>query len=92
MGATRLRSDHPSAETPEVSQPGPLSNGETEVLDRTNLDVEEEDSALVVIPGATTLNEVVDVLNLLGTSPRDLISILQAMSQGGLLVADIYRM
>lgn len=80
------------AETPEASQPGPLSNGETEVLDRTNLGVEEEDSALVVIPGATTLNEVVDVLNILGTSPRDLISILQAMSQGGLLVADIYRM
>ena len=80
------------AETPEASQPGPLSGGETELLDRTNLDIEEEDSALVVVPGATTLNEVVDVLNLLGTSPRDLISILQAMSQGGLLVADIYRM
>jgi len=80
------------AETPEASQPGPLSNGSTELLDRTNLQVEEGDSALLLVPGATTLNEVVDVLNLLGTTPRDLISILQAMSQAGLLVADIYRM
>jgi len=80
------------AETPEASQPGPLSLGDTEVLDRTNLDIEEGDGALFVVPGATTLNEVVDVLNLLGTTPRDLISILQAMSQAGLLVAEIYRM
>lgn len=80
------------AETPEASQPGPLSNGTTEVLDRTELNVEEGDAPLIVVPGATTLNEVVDVLNLLGTTPRDLISILQAMSQAGLLVAEIYRM
>lgn len=80
------------AETPEVSQPGPLSNGETTTLDRTDLSVEEEDRALTMIPGAVTLQEVVDVLNLLGTTPRDMISILQSMAEGGLLVAEIRRM
>ncbi len=45
-----------------------------------------------MIPGAVTLQEVVEVLNVLGTTPRDLIGILQAMSQGGLLVAEIRRM
>lgn len=80
------------AETPEVSQPGPLSQGRTEVVDRTALDVEEQTGGLVLVPGAVTLQEVVDVLNVLGTSPRDMISILQAMSQGGLLVAEIRRM
>lgn len=80
------------SETPEVSQPGPLSNGETEVLDRTNLDIEEEDAPVVLVPGAVSLQEVVDVLNVLGTSPRDLITILEALSEGGLLVAEIYRM
>ncbi len=80
------------AETPEVSQPGPLSNGETTTLDRTDLAVEEEDRALTMIPGAVTLQEVVDVLNVLGTTPRDMISILQAMAEGGLLVAEIRRM
>lgn len=80
------------AETPEVSQPGPLSNGQTREVPRTDLAVNEEDRALSVVPGATTLSEVVDVLNALGTTPRDLISILQAMQQGGMLVADIRRM
>jgi flagellar basal body P-ring protein FlgI len=35
---------------------------------------------------------VVDVLNVLGATPRELISILQAMAQGGLLEAEIRRM
>jgi len=80
------------AETPEASQPGPLSGGTTEKLARTNLTVDEENNALVLAPGAVTLQEVVDVLNVLGTTPRDMITILQAMSQGGTLLADIRRM
>jgi flagellar P-ring protein FlgI len=80
------------AETPAASQPGPLSTGSTQVLPRTNVNVEEENNALVLVPGAVNLQEVVDVLNVLGTTPRDLISILQAMSQGGMLEAEIRRM
>ncbi|MFT7484675.1 MAG: flagellar P-ring protein precursor FlgI [Candidatus Paceibacteria bacterium] len=80
------------AETPETSQPGPLSNGSTQNLDRTELNVEEEDAALTLTPGAGTLQEVVDVLNVLGTTPRDMITILQAMSQSGMLLAEIRRM
>lgn len=80
------------AETPVASQPGPFSGGTTQVLPRTDVNVEEEDNALVAIPSAATLQEVVDVLNVLGTTPRDLIGILQAMSQAGLLEAEIRRM
>lgn len=80
------------AETEEASQPGPLSQGTTQVLPRTDVAVEERDDPLVLVPGAVTLQEVVDVLNVLGATPRDLISVLQAMSQGGLLVAEIRRM
>jgi len=80
------------AETPEASQPGAFSDGTTAELARTALDVEEDNNGLVLVPGAVTLQEVVEVLNVLGTSPRDLISILQAMSQAGLLVAEIHRM
>lgn len=80
------------AETKEASQPGPLSGGTTEVLPRTDVDVTEENNGLVLIPGAVTLQEVVDVLNILGATPRDMISILSAMSDGGLLVAEIRRM
>jgi flagellar P-ring protein precursor FlgI len=80
------------AESAQTSQPGPLSGGTTRTNQRTALDVHEEDSALVFVPGAVTLQEVVDVLNVLGTTPRDLITILEAMAQGGLLEAEIRRM
>ncbi len=80
------------AETEEVSQPGPLSGGETVPVDRTDLEVVEENNPLRMIPRAVTLQEVVEVLNTLGATPRDLISILTAMQEGGLLVADIRRM
>jgi flagellar P-ring protein precursor FlgI len=80
------------AETPQTSQPGPLSAGTTTTTPRTDLKAHEENKALVVVPNAVTLQEVVDVLNVLGATPRDLISILQAMAQGGMLVAEIRRM
>lgn len=80
------------AETTETSQPGPFSNGRTEQNARTDLGVTEENNALTLVDGAVTLQEVVEVLNVLGTTPRDLISILQAMSQAGLLLATVERM
>ncbi len=79
------------AETPEVSQPGPFSDGVTTEVPRTELDVQEENNGLFYIPGAVTLQEVVEVLNVLGATPRETISILEAMSQAGLLLARIER-
>jgi len=79
-------------ETPEVSQPGPLSNGTTQKVDRTDLNVHEDNGALVEVRGAVTLQEVVEVLNVLGTTPRELISILESMHQSGLLLAEVQRL
>ena len=79
------------AETPEVSQPGPLSIGETVELDRTALEVEEQNAPMVLLGGASSLEEVVEVLNVLGATPRDMIAILEAMLDGGLLIADLRR-
>ncbi|HTF90714.1 MAG TPA: flagellar basal body P-ring protein FlgI [Planctomycetota bacterium] len=80
------------AESKETSQPGPLSNGNTTQQPRTDINVHEDNNGLVLIPGAATLEEVVEVLNILGTTPRDLISVLEAMSQGGMLLAEVQRM
>jgi len=77
------------AESPEVSQPGPLSGGSTEIIPRTQLVVEEENRPLSMVKGAANLNEVVDVLNVLGVTSRDMIQILQSMSQSGMLFAEI---
>ena len=80
------------SESPQVSQPGPFSNGTTEIVDRTDLQIVEENNAPVLMPGAANLEEVADILNLLGTTPRDTISILQGMQRNGLLVAEIQRL
>jgi flagellar P-ring protein precursor FlgI len=77
------------AETPQVSQPGPLSTGTTEPLPRTSLLIEEEAAALSIVNGAADLQEVVEVLNILGVTPRDMIQILHSMSQSGMLHAEI---
>ncbi|MEO0651330.1 MAG: flagellar basal body P-ring protein FlgI [Planctomycetota bacterium] len=77
------------AETPEVSQPAPLSEGQTAIVPRTSLLIEEEDRPLSIINGAASLAEVVEVLNVLGVSPRDMIEILQAMAQSGMLHAEL---
>lgn len=80
------------AETPETSQPGPQSGGTTENQPRTSLLVEEENRALTIVNGAVELQEVVEVLNVLGVTPRDMIQVLQAMAQSGMLHAEIVMM
>ncbi|MCZ4272696.1 flagellar basal body P-ring protein FlgI [Maritalea porphyrae] len=76
-------------ETPEASQPAPLSLGETVVLPRTEVAVDQVDSKLALVEEGVTLQELVDGLNALGISPRDLISILQAIKSAGALQAEI---
>lgn len=80
------------AETPEVSQPAGFSNGVTTEVPRTSLNVVEGDAPLVLMGGATNLEEVVEVLNVLGATPRDMIAIMESLVSGGLLVAELKRM
>jgi len=77
------------ANSPEASQPQAGSNGSTEVLPRDDVTVTEEVNPVQLINGAVTLEEVVEIMNLLGASPRDMIQILQSMAQQGMLHADI---
>lgn len=77
-------------ETPQVSQPAPFSRtGETKVVPRTDLKVEEENRRLMVLQEGASIGDVVRALNLLGVTPRDLISILQAVKAAGALQAEL---
>ncbi|MDG5493486.1 flagellar basal body P-ring protein FlgI [Niveispirillum sp. BGYR6] len=78
-------------ETPQVSQPGPLSQGgQTTVVPRTNIQVDEgADKKLAVMPSGVSLQELVNNLNALGIGPRDMISILQSIKAAGALQAEI---
>ena len=74
---------------PEVSQPNAFSNGETVVVPRTDIQVTQQGGALVQLDGGAQLSEVVKALNMLGASPADLISILQALQSAGALTAEL---
>ena len=76
-------------EAPLAVQPNPFSPGETVVVPRTRAAIEEEPgTALAVLPGGTTLTEVVAGLNALGVGPRDMIDILRSIKAAGALHAD----
>jgi flagellar P-ring protein FlgI len=77
-------------ESPLVSQPNPLAEGETVVVPRTNIQVDTGDGEkLGIVKQGVTLKELVDGLNALGIGPRDMIAILQAIKAAGALQADI---
>ncbi len=77
-------------ETPEVSQPGPLSNGQTVVVPRTDIDVDRKAGAkFKVVNKNATLRSLVDGLNALGLGPRDMIQVLNALKAAGALHADL---
>ncbi len=77
-------------EDPFVSQPAPFNrNGETVVVPSSGVQVDEEEGGLVVVPGGVPLRQLVNGLNALGVTPRDMISILQALKAAGAIQADI---
>jgi len=78
------------SEQPVVSQPEPLSEGQTVVVPRTQVSADDEaGKKLAIINDGVTLAELVDGLNALGIGPRDLIAILQAIKAAGALQAEI---
>jgi flagellar P-ring protein precursor FlgI len=80
-------------ETPQVSQPGPLSKGTTVVVPSTQISVDEDQGKkLIVLNSGASLASLVAGLNALGVNPRDIISILQTIKAAGALQADIQVM
>lgn len=78
-------------ETPVASQPGPLARaGETVTLPRTQITANDGNGAsLAMLSSGASLQSLVSGLNALGVSPRDLITILQALRSAGALQAEI---
>ncbi len=73
----------------EVSQPAPLSQGQTAVVPQTEVNVDEAQAKLVTLEPGATLSDVVRALNLLGATPRDIIAVMQALKAAGALRAEI---
>jgi flagellar P-ring protein precursor FlgI len=72
-----------------VSQPAPFSQGVTAEVNQNAVSVQEESRRVAVVPEGVSLSELVQALNALGVTPRDLIAILQAIRAAGALQADL---
>ena len=75
--------------TEEVSQPEPLSEGETEVTEDTEISVEEEEGHMTVVESKGTIQDLVTALNTIGATPRDIIAIVQQIKSVGALHAEL---
>ncbi len=70
---------------PFISQPPPFSGGETTVVPVPEVGISEESAQTIVLEPETTVAQLATSLNSLGLSPRDIISIFQAMDRAGSL-------
>src|ERR1700687_67328 len=76
-------------ESPQVSQPNPLSRGRTVVTPRTRVGVTEDGKKFALVKDGGSLQQLGDALHGLATAPRGLIGILQAIKAPGAIQADI---
>jgi flagellar P-ring protein precursor FlgI len=72
-----------------VSQPAPLSQGQTAVVPQVSVGAKEEKSRSLVLKQGATVEELVRALGSIGSTPRDVIAILQSLRAAGALEADI---
>ena len=84
MSASRLKEDK------KVSQPMPFAQGgQTVVTPDTQLRVEEEKGHFVYLEKGASIRELVDALNAVGLSARDVITILRTIKAAGALQAEL---
>lgn len=74
---------------PLVSQPGPLSGGQTVATEQARVEIKGDQGKIISMPAAPSLNDVVRALNAVGATPQDLLGILQAMKSAGALKAEL---
>jgi flagellar P-ring protein precursor FlgI len=75
--------------TNEVSQPNPLSDGETQEIQNADIEVEEPENNMFLFQPGVDLREIVDAVNQVGATPSSLIAILEALKQSGSLQAEL---
>jgi flagellar P-ring protein FlgI len=76
-------------ERADVSQPNPLSGGETVVTARSDIQVEQPEARMFVFNAGVNLDEIVRAVNQVGAAPGDLVAILEALKEAGALRAEL---
>ncbi|MDF1817301.1 MAG: flagellar basal body P-ring protein FlgI [Immundisolibacteraceae bacterium] len=76
-------------ESTDVSQPGPLSDGETAAIARSDIQVRAGSGRMLLFEPGIDLADLVGAINRIGAAPDDLIAILQALRESGALRAEL---
>jgi flagellar P-ring protein precursor FlgI len=71
------------AENQQVSQPNPLSDGQTVVTNNSTINVQQEQGRMFKLDTGATLDDLVRAVNQVGVAPGDLMAILEALQQAG---------
>ena len=79
-------------QTPFVSQPPPLSQGQTVTGNVPSASISEQPAQTVVLQPNTNITQLAASLNDLGLSPRDIIAIFQAIDRAGALKGELVIM
>ena len=72
-----------------VSQPNPYARGDTQLIEQTSVRAHEAVVNRIELKSGATVDELVQNLQRIGATARDVISILQAMKQAGALEAEL---
>ncbi len=75
--------------TYDVSQPNALSGGTTMVTPQTNVSIKQEPARNLMLKEGATVEELVRALSAIGSTPREIISILQNLKSAGALDAEL---
>lgn len=73
----------------EVSQPNALAQGTTQVVQQTTVQAQDKPVNRIDLREGATVDDLVENLQQIGATSRDIISILQAMKEAGALEAEL---
>jgi flagellar P-ring protein precursor FlgI len=73
----------------EVSQPNPLGQGSTQVVEQTTVQAQDKPANRIELKEGATVDDLVENLQQIGATARDIVSILQAMKEAGALEAEL---
>jgi len=74
---------------PIVSQPTPLSGGQTVVVPRQDIEIEQGANRMFLFNPGVSLDDIVQAVNGVGAAPGDLVAILEALKEAGALRAEL---
>jgi flagellar basal body P-ring protein FlgI len=91
-------SSHTNTQTPTTAQPPSMMNAalntntplqQATIVNETKLKIEEQKGKFAILDAGADLEELVNALNILGTSPREMAQILQSIKAAGALHAEV---